>query len=50
MREYPARRHTVASMAERAGFGFEESLGHHFRRFAATTPGAYRRRRAVPVL
>ncbi|NVD96771.1 transcriptional regulator FtrA [Massilia sp. BJB1822] len=99
LREYPARRHTVASMAEqasmsvrtlqrqfqeatgmgamewltrervaiakdlletpelplaqvaeRAGFGSEESLRHHFRRLAATTPGAYRRRFACPAL
>jgi AraC family transcriptional activator FtrA len=34
----------LAHIAERAGFGSEESLRHHFRRLAATTPGAYRRR------
>ncbi|MHA4868767.1 transcriptional regulator FtrA [Duganella sp. PWIR1] len=34
----------LAQIAERAGFGSEESLRHHFRRLAATTPGAYRRR------
>lgn len=33
----------LARVAERAGFGSEESLRHHFRRLAATTPGAYRR-------
>jgi AraC family transcriptional activator FtrA len=34
----------LAQVAERAGFGSEESLRHHFRRLAATTPAAYRRR------
>lgn len=33
----------LAQVAERAGFGSEESLRHHFRRLAATTPAAYRR-------
>jgi AraC family transcriptional activator FtrA len=33
----------LAQMAERAGFGSEESLRRHFRRLAATTPAAYRR-------
>jgi AraC family transcriptional activator FtrA len=33
----------LSQLAERAGFGSEESLRHHFRRIAATTPGAYRR-------
>jgi AraC family transcriptional activator FtrA len=33
----------LSQVAERAGFGSEESLRHHFRRHAATTPGAYRR-------
>ena len=33
----------LGQVAERAGFGSEESLRHHFRRLAATTPGAYRR-------
>ena len=33
----------LAQVAERAGFGSEESLRHHFRRLASTTPGAYRR-------
>jgi AraC family transcriptional activator FtrA len=33
----------LGQVAERAGFGSEESLRHHFRRIAATTPGAYRR-------
>lgn len=33
----------MAQMAERAGFGSEESLRRHFRRLAFTTPGAYRR-------
>jgi AraC family transcriptional activator FtrA len=34
----------LTQIAERAGFGSEESLRHHFRRLAATTPGAYRKR------
>lgn len=34
----------LAQLAQQAGFGSEESLRHHFRRVAATTPGAYRRR------
>ncbi|WP_317204730.1 transcriptional regulator FtrA [Janthinobacterium sp.] len=34
----------LALVAERAGFASLESLRHHFRRLAATTPGAYRRR------
>lgn len=34
----------LAQVAQRAGFGSEESLRHHFRRLAATTPSAYRRR------
>lgn len=34
----------LAQVAERAGFGSEASLRHHFRRLASTTPGAYRRR------
>ena len=34
----------LAQIAEKAGFGSEESLRHHFRRLAATTPGAYRKR------
>jgi AraC family transcriptional activator FtrA len=33
----------LAQVAERAGFGSEETLRHHFRRLAATTPGAYRK-------
>jgi len=33
----------LAQVAQRAGFGSEESLRHHFRKLAATTPGAYRR-------
>jgi AraC family transcriptional activator FtrA len=33
----------LAQMAERAGFGSEESLRHHFRRLTSTTPSAYRR-------
>lgn len=33
----------LAQMAERAGFGSEETLRHHFRRLTSTTPGAYRR-------
>jgi AraC family transcriptional activator FtrA len=39
----------LAQVAERAGFGSEESLRHHFRRLAATSPGAYRRRFAGAV-
>lgn len=34
----------LAQLAAQAGFGSEESLRHHFRRVALTTPGAYRRR------
>ena len=34
----------LAHIAERAGFGSEESLRHHFRRLTSTTPGAYRKR------
>ncbi len=34
----------LALVAERAGFASEQSLRHHFRRLAATSPGAYRRR------
>jgi AraC family transcriptional regulator, transcriptional activator FtrA len=34
----------LSQVAERAGFGSEESLRHHFRRLTATSPGAYRRR------
>ncbi|WP_426105821.1 transcriptional regulator FtrA [Massilia sp. TSP1-1-2] len=33
----------LALLAERAGFGSEESLRHHFRRLTLTTPAAYRR-------
>jgi AraC family transcriptional activator FtrA len=33
----------LAEVAERAGFRSEESLRHHFRRLAETSPGAYRR-------
>ncbi len=33
----------LALVAEQAGFGSEETLRHHFRRIAQTTPGAYRR-------
>ncbi|WUR13401.1 transcriptional regulator FtrA [[Empedobacter] haloabium] len=33
----------LAQVAERAGFGSEESLRHHFRRLVATSPGAYRK-------
>ena len=39
----------LAQVAERAGFASEESLRHHFRRLAATTPGAYRRQFAGQV-
>lgn len=38
----------LSQVAERAGFGSEESLRHHFRRLAATTPGAYRRQFSGP--
>ncbi|PCE24070.1 transcriptional regulator FtrA [Paraburkholderia acidicola] len=34
----------MARIAERAGFGSEESLRRHFRRIALTSPGAYRRK------
>jgi AraC family transcriptional activator FtrA len=34
----------LAQVAERAGFGSEESLRHHFRRVVSTSPGAYRKR------
>jgi len=34
----------LAQVAERSGFGSMESLRHHFRRVAGTTPGAYRKR------
>jgi AraC family transcriptional activator FtrA len=37
----------LARVAEQAGFGSEESLRHHFRRLAATTPAAYRRQFGV---
>ena len=33
----------LAVLAEKAGFGSEESLRHHFRRLTLTTPAAYRR-------
>lgn len=33
----------LALVADKAGFGSEESLRHHFRRLTMTTPGAYRR-------
>jgi AraC family transcriptional activator FtrA len=33
----------LARVAERAGFGSEETMRHHFRRLAGTTPAAYRR-------
>ena len=34
----------MARIAERVGFGSEESLRRHFRRIALTSPGAYRRK------
>ena len=34
----------LSLVAQRAGFGSDESLRRHFRRLAATTPAAYRRR------
>jgi AraC family transcriptional activator FtrA len=40
---------SLGQVAQRAGFGSEESLRHHFRRLAATTPGAYRRQFAGAV-
>lgn len=33
----------LSQLAERVGFGSEETLRHHFRRIASTTPAAYRR-------
>ncbi|HEY1151078.1 MAG TPA: transcriptional regulator FtrA [Pseudoduganella sp.] len=33
----------LSQVAEKAGFGSEESLRHHFRRIVSTTPGAYRK-------
>ena len=33
----------LAQVAERAGFGSEEALRHHFRRLLDTSPGAYRK-------
>jgi AraC family transcriptional activator FtrA len=39
----------LSQVAEKAGFGSEESLRHHFRRIAATTPGAYRRQFASTI-
>jgi AraC family transcriptional activator FtrA len=33
----------LPQVAEQAGFGSQETLRHHFRRLAATTPGAYRK-------
>jgi len=33
----------LAQVAERSGFRSEESLRHHFRKVASTSPGAYRR-------
>jgi AraC family transcriptional activator FtrA len=38
----------LAQVAERAGFGSAESLRHHFRRLAATSPAYRRRFGAVP--
>jgi AraC family transcriptional activator FtrA len=40
----------LALVAEQAGFGSEETLRHHFRRLAQTTPGAYRRQFAEALL
>ncbi len=34
---------SLALVSEHAGFGSEESLRHHFRRLALTTPGQYRK-------
>jgi AraC family transcriptional regulator, transcriptional activator FtrA len=34
----------LAQIAERAGFGSEESLRRHFRQIVLTSPGAYRKR------
>lgn len=41
--ESPQLQLPLAQVAERAGFGSEESLRRHFRRIVATSPGAYRR-------
>ncbi len=38
-----AGRASIAEVAERAGFGSEESLRHHFRRVAGTSPSVYKR-------
>ena len=38
---------SIGRVAELAGFGSEESLRRHFRRVAATSPAAYRRRFAA---
>jgi len=34
----------MSSVAERSGFGSEESLRRHFRRIVQTSPAAYRRK------
>jgi len=34
----------LAQVAELAGFGSEESLRRHFRRFVSISPGAYRKK------
>ena len=34
---------SLGQIAQRSGFNTEQSLRHHFRRLAGTTPGAYRR-------
>jgi AraC family transcriptional activator FtrA len=38
----------ISEVAERAGFRSEESLRHHFRRLASTSPVAYRRQFSGP--
>jgi len=35
-------RWSIGIIAERAGFGSEESMRRHFRRIAMTSPAAYR--------
>ena len=40
---------SIAQMAQKAGFGSEESLRRHFRRLTSTTPAAYRRQFAEAI-
>jgi AraC family transcriptional activator FtrA len=39
---------SIGAIAERAGFGSEESMRRHFRRIAMTSPAAYRQQFAQP--